>query len=151
MKDSPKSNYPALEIDQYRRSTGGLLTPDLCSIFQYIFLCLRNFQRVSCMHTANTVSRRRNTILFTNTTIRAYTLAEADRQPERSSAKNQFLIDRETEQAILKSNKFSSRKSSIQGMTRSNSHSFGFHIKYTHTRPRCRRPRCTPSCRTPSL
>ena len=28
---------------------------------------------------------------------------------------------------------------------------YAFHCKHTHILPRCRRPRCTPSCRTPSL
>jgi hypothetical protein len=63
MKFSPKSNYPALEIDQCKHSTGDLLTLDPCSRFQYIFLCLRILQRV-ILHAANTVLRRHNNRLL---------------------------------------------------------------------------------------
>jgi hypothetical protein len=46
MRYSPKSNYPALEIDQCKHSTGDLPTLDPCSRSQYIFLCLRISQQV---------------------------------------------------------------------------------------------------------
>jgi len=64
MKFSPKSNYPALEIDQCKHSTGDLPTLDLCSRFQYIFLCLKILQRVSYLARKNMVLRRHNNRLL---------------------------------------------------------------------------------------